>query len=69
MNAMREEMQSLEENETFSLTRLPPGKQTVGAGPDAACFDQGGNEHFWGGGIITERDRILFYIDTIFETA
>ena len=29
-NAMREEMQSLEENETFSLTQLPPGKQTVG---------------------------------------
>ena len=38
-------------------------------GPDAACFDWGGNEHFWGGGIITERDSILFYIDTIFETA
>ena len=29
-NAMNEEMQSLEENETFSLTKLPPGKQAVG---------------------------------------
>lgn len=29
-NAMKEEMQSLEENEAFSLTPLPPGKQTVG---------------------------------------
>lgn len=29
-NAMNEEMRSLEENETFSLTKLPPGKQAVG---------------------------------------
>lgn len=28
--AMREEIQSLEENEAFTLTQLPPGKQTVG---------------------------------------
>lgn len=28
--AMNEEMRSLEENETFSLTPLPPGKQAVG---------------------------------------
>ena len=29
-NAMNDEMRSLEENETFSLTKLPPGKQAVG---------------------------------------
>lgn len=29
-DAMDDEMKSLEENETFSLTKLPPGKQTVG---------------------------------------
>ena len=29
-NAMNEEMRSLEENETFTLTSLPPGKQAVG---------------------------------------
>ena len=28
-NAMNEEMQSLEENKTFSLTKLPPDKQAV----------------------------------------
>lgn len=28
--ATREEMQSLEENEAFTLTQLPPGKKTVG---------------------------------------
>lgn len=28
--AMREEIQSFEENEAFTLTQLPPGKQTVG---------------------------------------
>lgn len=30
ISAMNEEMQSLEENETFSLTHLPPGKRAVG---------------------------------------
>ncbi|KAK5892937.1 hypothetical protein CesoFtcFv8_013279 [Champsocephalus esox] len=29
-NAMDEEMRSLEENETFHLTQLPPGKKAVG---------------------------------------
>lgn len=29
-DAMDDEVKSLEENETFSLTQLPPGKQTVG---------------------------------------
>ena len=29
-NAMNEEMRSLEENKTYSLTQLPPGKQAVG---------------------------------------
>ena len=35
----------------------------------AACFDWVCSEHFWGGIMITERDRIIVYIATIFETA
>ena len=36
----------------------------------AACFDWVCSEHFWGVIImITERDRICFYIATILETA
>lgn len=29
---MNEEIQSLKENETFTITWLPPGKQAVGGG-------------------------------------